>query len=126
MKLRILFCFFVSGILGCGAVNTARPLKEGQHAVGLTFGGATIEQGVSATAENPEGGTMLVPLPNAILEGRYGLKPINGHDVDIQYGLNLTGLAFEHIGLQGGGHISNHGSRRVHARMVGEQSLVFL
>ena len=45
---------------------------------------------------------MLVPLPNAILEGRYGLKPFNGHDVDIQYGLNLTGLAFEHIGLQGG------------------------
>jgi len=90
------------GSFGCGALNTARPLKEGQHAVGLTFGGATIEQSVSPTADNPEGGTMKVPLPIAILEGKYGLKPFKGRDLDIQYGLNLTGLAFEHIGLQGG------------------------
>ncbi len=87
---------------GCGAMNTARPLKEGQHAVGLTLGGATIEQSVSATAENPEGGTMRLPLPIAILEGRHGLKPLKGRALDVQYGLNLTGLAFEHIGLQGG------------------------
>ena len=87
---------------GCGAMNTARPLKQGQHALGLTLGGATIEQSVSATPENPDGGTMRIPLPIAILEGRYGLKPFKGRDLDIQYGLNLTGLAFEHIGLQGG------------------------
>ncbi|MEC7987550.1 MAG: hypothetical protein VX278_20455 [Myxococcota bacterium] len=87
---------------GCGAMNTARPLKEGQHAVGLVLGGAVLEQSVSATEENPEGGTMRLPLPIAIIEGRHGLKAIKGRALDVQYGLNLTGLAFEHIGLQGG------------------------
>ena len=75
-------------ILGCGTLNTARPLPEGKQAVGLTFGGPLI--GFADT---------YIPIPGAVLEGRSGLKPWKGHALDLNYGLNLTTIAFDQIGL---------------------------
>ena len=76
---------------GCSSMNTARPLPPKAHAAGLTFGGPLVEFGGS-----------YIPLPNAILEGRSGLEPLNGHAWDVSYGINLTAIAFDQIGLQGG------------------------
>ena len=72
----------------CGTMNTARPLDKGQTAVGLTLGGPMVEFGGS-----------FVPLPNALVEGRTGMKPLNGKNWDINYGLNLTALAFDQAGM---------------------------
>lgn len=76
----------------CGTMNTARPLSEGQHAVGLTLGGPMVEFGGN-----------YIPLPNAVLEGRSGMTPFAGKDWDINYGLNLTALAFDQAGFHFGG-----------------------
>ena len=70
----------------CGTMNTARPLDKGQTAVGLTLGGPMVEFGGS-----------FVPLPNAVVEGRTGMKPLNGKNWDINYGLNLTALALTRL-----------------------------
>ncbi len=75
----------------CGTMNSARPLDQGQHAVGVTLGGPMVEFGGS-----------YVPLPNAILEGRSGMAPIADKNWDINYGLNLTALAFDQVGLHVG------------------------
>lgn len=78
--------------LGCGAMNTARPLGHGEHAVGLTLGGAVLKLG----------GTP-IPLPMAVLEGRHGLPELAQRPLDVHYGLNLTGLAYGVVALHGGG-----------------------
>ena len=75
----------------CGTMNTARPLDKGQTAIGLSLGGPMVEFGGA-----------FVPLPNAILEGKTGMKPINGHNWDVNYGINLTALAFDQAGLHAG------------------------
>lgn len=31
--------FLMLALVGCGSMNTARPLESGQHALGLTLGG---------------------------------------------------------------------------------------
>ncbi|MDP6931307.1 MAG: hypothetical protein QGG40_00255 [Myxococcota bacterium] len=75
----------------CGTMNTARPLDPGEHAVGLTFGGPIVDVNDS-----------WLPLPNAVLEGRTGLNPVASRATDVNYGLNLTGIAFGLAGLHGG------------------------
>ena len=35
-----------------------------------------------------------VPLPNAVLEGRHGITKVNERPLDVNYGLNLTAVAF--------------------------------
>lgn len=75
----------------CGTMNTARPLEKGQTAFGVTLGGPMVEFGGS-----------FIPLPNAVVEGRTGLAPINGKNLDVHYGLNLTALAFDQAGLHAG------------------------
>ncbi|MCB9744211.1 MAG: hypothetical protein H6740_16555 [Alphaproteobacteria bacterium] len=72
-----------AGLAGCAGMNNARPLEQGQHAVGLTLGGPMLE-----FAGAP------IPLPNAIAQGRHGLPALAGRPTDMHYGLNLTGLAF--------------------------------
>ena len=40
-----------------------------------------------------------IPLPNIVVEGQSGIKPIREHSTDINYGMNLTALAFGTIGM---------------------------
>lgn len=75
---------------GCGTMNSARPLDPGDHAVGLTFGGAMINFG------GP------LPLPHMVVEGRSGLPQLLDRNLDLNYGLNLTALAFGDLGLHTG------------------------
>jgi hypothetical protein len=64
-------------------MNGARPLEPGQHAVGVTLGGAVLE-----FAGAP------LPLPNAVVEARHGVALVADRPLDLSYGLNLTPLAF--------------------------------
>ena len=80
-------------LCACGTMNGARPLEKGQHAVGLTIGGPMVEFGGA-----------FIPLPNAVIEGRSGMAPIKGHRWDVNYGLNLTAIAFDQIGTHVGGN----------------------
>jgi len=81
-------------LTGCGTMNAARPLPEGQHQVGLNFGGP-----FTTTLGPP------VPIPNLMVEARSGLKPIASLPIDVNYGINLTPLAFGTLGLHGGGSV---------------------
>ena len=78
----------------CGTMNAARPLPEGKHQVGSNFGGP-----FTTTLGPP------VPIPNLMGEGRSGLAPVGGMPIDVNYGINLTPLAFGTLGLHGGGSI---------------------
>jgi hypothetical protein len=73
---------------GCGALNTARPLEQNQHRAGATFGGALLTQ------LGPP-----IPVPNLVIEGQSGLAPLANRPFDINYGLNLTALAFGTLGM---------------------------
>ncbi len=75
----------------CTTMNTARPLAPGEHAAGLTIGGPMIVVGAP------------LPLPNAIVEGKHGVVTLLERDLEINYGLNLTGLAFGVIQAHVGG-----------------------
>ena len=78
-------------LVACGSMHNARPLEKGQNAVGLSFGGPMVN-----FAEKN------IPLPNAIVQVKQGMG--NGTNPwDVQYGLNLTAIAFDQIGLQLGG-----------------------
>lgn len=59
----------------------ARPLESGEHAAGVTFGGAFIDPG------------LVLPLPMLIAEGRHGMGEIAGRPWDFGYGVNLTAFA---------------------------------
>lgn len=83
--------FLMALLAGCGTMNSARPLSPGEHAVGATFGGPMV-----AFA-----GTH-IPLPSLVLEGRSGLTTLADRPLDINYGLNATGLPFGVVGLHGG------------------------
>ena len=80
--------------MGCGALNTARPLDQGKHRAGLTFGGPVL------MALGPP-----IPVPNLIVEGQSGLNPIGTLSAQADYGLNLTAMAFGVVGIHGGGTI---------------------
>lgn len=73
--------------LGCGTMNTARPLEVGQHAVGVTGGGPLI--GLFGTT---------FPFPSLTLEGRTGLPRVLNRPLDLNYGLHLTPLIFGDLG----------------------------
>ena len=72
-------------------MNAARPLDAGQHRVGFTFGGPFTTQ------LGPP-----IPAPMLLVEARSGLKPVGAMPLDLNYGLNLTTLAFGDIGIHGG------------------------
>ena len=76
---------------GCGTLNGAQPLSEGEHMMGVTFGGPVL------MALGPP-----IPVPNLVLEGRSGMSRIGGHPFDVNYGLNLTAGAFGVMGIHGG------------------------
>ncbi len=91
------FCGIAAGALlwaGCGTMNAARPLDPGAHQVGVTFGGPFTTQ------LGPP-----VPIPNLVLEGRSGLKPLGSMPLDVNYGWNLTPLAFGFTGMHAGASI---------------------
>ncbi len=75
----------------CGTMNAARPLDAGEHQVGVTFGGPFTTQ------LGPP-----IPVPNLVVEGRSGLNPLGSVPLDVNYGLNLTPLAFGVTGLHTG------------------------
>ena len=91
MKWERLLLFLIPFLVACSSMNTARPLKQGQHAVGLTMGGPLVEFGGN-----------YIPVPNMVLEGRSGLKPIKSKPLDVNYGINLTAIVFDQIGVHGG------------------------
>lgn len=77
-------------LVGCGTLSGARPLEPGQHEVGVVFGGPMIEFGGAP-----------VPLPNLVVAGRSGLGRVADRPLDLGYGLNVTGLPFGIVSLQG-------------------------
>ncbi len=82
----------LTGLLtGCGVMNGARPQSPGTHAVGLTVGGPML-----AAAG------LVLPLPNAVIEGRSGLPLLLDRELDVNYGLNLTAIAFGQAGVHVG------------------------
>ena len=81
-------------LIGCGTLNAARPLEAGAHQLGVTFGGPFT------TSLGPP-----IPVPNLILEGRSGLAPFGPLPADVNYGLNMTALAFGVVGIHGGGSL---------------------
>ncbi len=82
------------GLAGCGTMNAARPMQPGTHQVGVNFGGPFT------TSLGPP-----IPIPNLVVEGRSGLKPLGPIPVDVNYGMNLTTLAFGVVGIHGGGSV---------------------
>ncbi len=87
----------------CSTLNTAVPLDPGEHRVGLTMGGALVHAFDT-----------VIPLPNAILEGQSGLPTVAGRATDVNYGLNLTGLAFGQLGVHlGASHMLFEGEGSV-------------
>lgn len=76
---------------GCGTMNSARPLAQGEHAFGLTFGGPLLKFAGAA-----------IPLPNAVVEGRSGLPPLANRPLDLNYGLNVTAATFGVLQLHAG------------------------
>ena len=90
--LRKTFVISALGLsVGCGTLNSARPLEKGEHVAGVTFGGLLITQ------LGPP-----VPVPSLVVEGKSGIAPIGGRTTDVNYGINATALAFGTVGLHGG------------------------
>lgn len=85
-------CIFILITLSaCGSLHTARPLEQGEQKIGLTMGGVVLTQ------LGPP-----IPLPNMVLEGQTGIKPLASRATDLNYGMNLTGLAFGTVGIHVG------------------------
>jgi hypothetical protein len=78
-------------LMGCGTLNSAVPLEQGEHALGVTFGGPVI------TALGPP-----IPTPNLVVEGVSGRAPFLNRPTDINYGVNMTALAFGVVGTHFG------------------------
>jgi hypothetical protein len=66
----------------CSTMSGARPLARGEHAVGVTVGGALLDFG------GP------LPLPNIVVEGAHGVAEVADRPLDLRYGLNATALPF--------------------------------
>jgi hypothetical protein len=92
--------FLMSGVLsafllgGCGTMNAARPLEAGEHRLGFNFGGPFT------TSLGPP-----IPIPNLVVEGRSGLKPLGTLPIDLNYGLNMTTFAFGVTGFHTGASV---------------------
>ena len=71
-------------------MNSARPLEPGEHAAGLTVGGPLLDMGYP------------LPLPSAVVEGRSGVAHVADRPLDVNYGLNLTAIAFGQMGAHVG------------------------
>lgn len=67
----------------CSTLPGARPLYPGEHEVGLTLGGPFI------TNIGPP-----IPMPMANLQARHGLTKLADQPLELNYGLNLTPIAF--------------------------------
>jgi hypothetical protein len=82
---RIIFGLSSLALLssGCASLSGARPLEPGQHEIGATFGGGMVLLGGSP-----------IPLPNLIVQGRSGVAAPLDRPLDVNYGINLTGLPF--------------------------------
>ncbi len=78
-------------LTACGVMNGARPQAPGTHAAGLTLGGPML-----AAAG------LVLPLPNAVLEGRSGLPRLLDRELDVNYGVNLSAIAFGQAGVHVG------------------------
>lgn len=89
-------CIFILITLSaCGSLHNARPLDQGEQKIGVTMGGVVLTQ------LGPP-----IPLPNMVLEGQTGIKPLASRATDLNYGMNLTGLAFGTVGMHvGAGHL---------------------
>ncbi len=99
----ILYLSSFTLVLGCGTLSAAAPMEPGQHRVGATFGGPFT------TNLGPP-----IPIPNLIVEARSGLEPMAGKPVDINYGVNVTAIAFGLMGVHVGGSVhllENHNWR---------------
>jgi hypothetical protein len=72
-------------------MNAARPLEAGEHRLGFNFGGPFT------TSLGPP-----IPIPNLVVEGRSGLKPLGTLPIDLNYGLNMTTFAFGVTGFHSG------------------------
>lgn len=83
-------CLPLVFLVGCGTLSGARPLQPGQHEVGVVLGGPLIE-----FAGAP------IPIPNLMLAGRSGVGLLADRPLDLAYGMNLTGLPFGVLALQG-------------------------
>lgn len=81
--MRLLLLLPLTGVLGCATLTGARPLDRGQHEIGASLGGGMVMLGDSP-----------IPLPNVLVQGRSGIAAPLGHALDLNYGLDLTGLAF--------------------------------
>ena len=68
---------------GCSTMNGARPLDPGQHELGLIIGGPVVN--LDGTG---------IPVPSAVLGAKTGLKKLAGQPLELDYGVNLTGIAF--------------------------------
>ena len=91
MKILLLGAFALLFTSGCGTMSAAYPLDEGEHRMGVTFGGP-----FTTTLGPP------IPVPNLIVERRSGLAPLKEMPLDVNYGLNLTAIAFGQVGIHTG------------------------
>jgi len=92
MRIRQLLILIAAiQLTACGALHNARPLEQGEHRAGVTMGGAVLTQ-MGAP----------IPLPNMVLEGQSGVKALRNHATDVNYGMNLTALAFGVVGIHAG------------------------
>lgn len=87
----ILSIAVLPAIAACGTLSASHPLDAGDHRVGVTFGGPFT------TSLGPP-----IPVPNLIVEGRSGLEPLADMPIDINYGVNVTSIAFGLMGVHGG------------------------
>lgn len=78
-------------LTACSTLSGARPLERGEHAIGVTIGGAMIDFG------GP------LPMPNLVVEGAHGLTEVAQRPLDLRYGLNATALPFGMIA----GHVGS-------------------
>ena len=95
--------FIATQLVACGALHNARPLDQGEHRAGVTMGGVVLTQ------MGPP-----IPLPNIVIEGQSGITPLRDQATDINYGMNLTALAFGTVGIHlGASHLlfDQNGSR---------------
>ncbi|MEM1350628.1 MAG: hypothetical protein AAGI01_18850, partial [Myxococcota bacterium] len=75
--------FLSLALQGCITAPGARPLAPGEHELGLSLGGPVFALG-----------SLRLPVPNAVVEGRSGVSTLNSRPLDVNYGLNLTALPF--------------------------------
>ncbi|HAN32330.1 MAG TPA: hypothetical protein DCQ06_12110 [Myxococcales bacterium] len=76
-------CIILSCQLGCATWKSARPLSPSEHQVNATVFGPVLDLGGAP-----------IPLPTVSLEGRHGLERVLSRELEIHYGMQLTGLAF--------------------------------